>query len=818
MALPALSLLLLPSFSSLLLLPFLIVAVLPFLLSSVEYPRPCTLVTLSPLLPSLPAARYLTTIRTLIVCAYLFRPSAALSLASTPLARQTAVAELRRHLSLHPAASPSDALWWASAATHCRDVVEALAAEDASSALLVAEATAMCVSLVDQLRDERPSWLAVAKLSLKRNGDLSSRRACERCVAELGLLLGTLRVLDEREALSLLDAVRPLAQCVPTAYRVPALLVVCRGFYSPGVAHMWRRGAASVHQRLCGWDAVAPRAAAAAIAPLLERNRAAAPHSRRLRAAHAVLHRPLQLWLASLPEEHRPRTAISGECSAASMLVSLASDAEGARLVGATTRWAIDQLVRAIEGGEAARGAAVEARANGSPVARLLVEAHAPLVRGSTRQQRRWFEAVERVGHAVWLMALAAQAASCRVERVRAVMLAAAVLEVSDELRPDYRAAMARPHVTPDQLWSLLSKELLAHATVAPTGEAAAPPHEAHATPDAVPLGVAMELLEWEQPHLLFKYLRLHTAAGRNSPPATDAEATHGTVGHLARTWARCALGVAECTLHELRCLHGANGAAFDAIGATSAQAARAVRIWRAADAVGGRAKGASGGGGAGGAAGDEALPGVCNAEALFMMGEQVRSCMRIEKQCVRENRALLDYVMQGNVRLLLVNDGSGLIVGRAVVRLLAREDTGAPVVFVDQPLYRGAAVDSARAEAGEDSFEVQLLLQAAQLCDVLQVPMVPWRDCITPRPHTQRPELGQAADADVMAECEGSYAAQSDEREAARAATWEELGLVPLVEPSGIAPFLYSNLQGLIARPRNGRVVHALVHKSKLP
>ena len=41
---------------------------------------------------------------------------------------------------------------------------------------------------------------------------------------------------------------------------------------------------------------------------------------------------------------------------------------------------------------------------------------------------------------------------------------------------------------------------------------------------------------------------------------------------------------------------------------------------------------------------GGDALPGTCDAESLFMMGEELRSCMRIDTQCVRENRALLEH------------------------------------------------------------------------------------------------------------------------------------------------------------------------------
>ena len=94
-----------------------------------------------------------------------------------------------------------------------------------------------------------------------------------------------------------------------------------------------------------------------------------------------------------------------------------------------------------------------------SETARLLLITHAPLVKGSSRQQKRWLQAVGRVGHAVWLMLLAAREAAaddeastrgvsqaraagtqrgaeggggrgaCVLERVRAVMLACSLLQ-----------------------------------------------------------------------------------------------------------------------------------------------------------------------------------------------------------------------------------------------------------------------------------------------------------------------------------------------------------------------------------------------------
>ena len=92
------------------------------------------------------------------------------------------------------------------------------------------------------------------------------------------------------------------------------------------------------------------------------------------------------------------------------------------------------------------------------------------------------------------------------------------------------------------------------------------------------------------------------------------------------------------------------------------------------------------------------------------MMGEELRSCMRIDTQCVRENRALLEQLAQPH-RLLLLRDERGRVAARATARLLARSDSGAPVVFVDQPLYKGGTA--------EEALEAEVLAMADELGEV---------------------------------------------------------------------------------------------------
>ena len=71
------------------------------------------------------------------------------------------------------------------------------------------------------------------------------------------------------------------------------------------------------------------------------------------------------------------------------------------------------------------------------------------------------------------------------------------------------------------------------------------------------------------------------------------------------------------------------------------------------------------------------ALLGVCDAQSLFMMGHELRTCMRIDVQCVRENAALLGVLAQGCVRVLSVYDDElDLAGGSASSSVSSEEDS----------------------------------------------------------------------------------------------------------------------------------------------
>ena len=889
---------------------------------------------------------------------------------------------------------------WTSTATELMDAASLLAEEasafgdsselDGTKKQALSAAVGTISALLDSAKNVAPELYAVAKLSAKRNGKLTSSRAAERCLVECGLLVGTYAALEAgEERAALLDAARPLSQTMPTAARLRALLVLCRGFHSPGFgssSHGWRKGKGTVHQQLASAASSAAAAvrheagmsggdASGAASAALEARLRGAPqhisrHSKLLRGSLPLIDAPLRLWLSNLKdrsavdaaaaeaatktatvavglapphEASGDDTACDGfpdrstptlpmlstpECGAAALLWLLVDVAgeEGARLGQAIARWAVDTLYESIErpsSADAAPPPSVVARAHGSETARLLLITHAPLVKGSSRQQKRWMQSVDRVGHAVWLMLLAAREATCGandeymmpdggcveeqmqvqelerrrreqvagavLERVRAVMLACSLLERSDALRPRFRAAMSRAHTHPGWLWQLLGESL--ELDKLPRGGKAAPadataaisdddggtcggeggggggdggetsadsdlgsPSLATAFGGAEVASAAASLLSWSRPELVFKYLDLHSnGEGLSRDPA---------VAPLARRWLAAMLGLGGETVHALRCEAAENARHFEALAASGESGRRAVELWIESDRLGCEADVAARpsaratpvddameGRGGGGGEGDDPLDGVladgghmlgsgvygvCDPQSLFMLGEELRTCMRIDRQCVRENAALLGYVTQGHARVIAVSDADAQAVEavevaqrasdgegdhdekpptrtavRATARLLGRADTHAPVLFVDQPLFGHhlSTGDDPKADAERKArLEALLLRRAKALGAALGVPVTPWTECVAPPVDTAREEDDEDVDDEEVGEVVevvggGGRAARRAGRPSARAADAAWQGRVALVEVDGIAPQVYSNLRGRLVR-----------------
>ena len=218
------------------------------------------------------------------------------------------------------------------------------------------------------------------------------------------------------------------------------------------------------------------------------------------------------------------------------------------------------------------------------------------------------------------------------------------------------------------------------------------------------------------------------------------------------------------------------------------------------------------------------ALLGVCDAQSLFMMGHELRTCMRIDVQCVRENAALLGVLAQGCVRVLSVYDdeldleggsasssvssgddsahsrgSSAKVVDegsrpgahhgarrrtacRTVARLLGAESTGEPILFLDQPIFGHhlSAGDAAQDAATRAALGARLIQRGQRLARQLGVRFAPWTVCIAPP--SDGAEMGTAS-------------ATGGADAAAR------IGRVALLELDGVAPQVYSNLRGRLIR-----------------
>lgn len=133
------------------------------------------------------------------------------------------------------------------------------------------------------------------------------------------------------------------------------------------------------------------------------------------------------------------------------------------------------------------------------------------------------------------------------------------------------------------------------------------------------------------------------------------------------------------------------------------------------------------------------------------------------------------------------MRDAKGRTLARAAARLLARRDTHAPLLLVDQPLFAGRCDEGTQ----RPRLEAELLRQAARLAARLRVPLLRWREVVGPAVAAAGGEEGKA--------------------EALSAVR------IALVELGGVAPFIYSNLNGLMERDEDGVVTHALVEPAVL-
>ncbi|CAN0429408.1 unnamed protein product, partial [Phaeothamnion confervicola] len=100
-------------------------------------------------------------------------------------------------------------------------------------------------------------------------------------------------------------------------------------------------------------------------------------------------------------------------------------------------------------------------------------------------------------------------------------------------------------------------------------------------------------------------------------------------------------------------------------------------------------------------------LPGTADAQTIFRMGEDTRSCMAVRRNCAHQNKALVGYLLAGNVRLVVMRNDAGRVEARAVARLLLRRDTMAPVLFCEEVYFASGASDALKRRVEEEAAEL---------------------------------------------------------------------------------------------------------------
>jgi hypothetical protein len=197
----------------------------------------------------------------------------------------------------------------------------------------------------------------------------------------------------------------------------------------------------------------------------------------------------------------------------------------------------------------------------------------------------------------------------------------------------------------------------------------------------------------WRSPHLLVSYYALHEGDEDVIVPF--------------RRFLRALFGLGE-TLADIRYRDKYNRRHLDACGERVAQ------LWC-----------------------DEALLGGDDAEAIFMMGEDTRSCMAVTLAYVHQNKGLLGFLLNGSCKLLFSGRqplhstaaeadaeagkwtaGSSIspcAYSRAAIRLLLRSDTRRPVLLMEPPYFTSGRNSTGMAD---------LFAQAHSLSERLDVPL----------------------------------------------------------------------------------------------
>ncbi len=177
--------------------------------------------------------------------------------------------------------------------------------------------------------------------------------------------------------------------------------------------------------------------------------------------------------------------------------------------------------------------------------------------------------------------------------------------------------------------------------------------------------------------------------------------------------------------------------------------------------------------------------PGTSKCKALFMLGEDAGSCLRIiSNEGNKYNRALMGYVLQSHVRALVLTDTVGRTMVRSLIRLVVRSDTHTPVIFCD-PIFFTLGY--------RPELQQAMVMQARELEAHMGVPVVHAGSVLPVL------EGGEIASRCVVlegdeAELGAARPANADEGYARRVRKLDyDVIWVELLETDGVAPYTYS-------------------------
>ncbi|CAM9187780.1 unnamed protein product [Scytosiphon promiscuus] len=572
-------------------------------------------------------------------------------------------------------------------------------------------------------------------------------RGVERCLSEFCIVWSTARLLsshaDPATKRDLIFHLRPLLEHAPARDRHEAVLVLCRGLFTPqnDVVESKREHHvfAAVFQPESGGY---PLASAFA-----EVHEGSAKYPRALRAARQAFPflEPLARWSwrcqrpevspSPVGDSHSQSNGIvqanmdigttaihqDGEnrtqdrsrkrkkrgrsnTGVASLLVALAKADPSGETIKSLMRWACEGLMPE-QVGEAPWSAA-GTLVDRNEVARCLMSTRESFIEWQDASHLRWMKSCREAGDVLRLLVGAVD--DDRLEGADLTSEVNHALFVTTFLRTMPEGAKARrgyerlvgSGIVPGEAISFSAERgakekvtnwrgaagvmNLGMASVLRVSEETIRSKEFRQTLSSV-------LKTWKSPQILADYYNIQQKEAK-------------VMGNYLR-FLRALLGASNESIHDIRFRDPANEQQMRHV------PARARQLWEAEPCT---------------------LAGTSDPEVIFRMGEDTRSCMGIQRACIKTNRGLLGYLIQGNVRFVGVQSSmGGRMDARAVLRLLVRSDTKEAVLFMDKIYY------SSNRDA---TLERKVLEQAKSVSDDLGIPLFRAGDTVL-RPPSSTPK-----------------------------------------------------------------------------